>query len=248
MQNNTFNIQISTKTLIFLIKYGKLNSEDLKMKYSEFKEELENSLIYEFFGKIFRFLKQYKFMSILLLVAFVSLALLFAPILNRSSHPNEKQGSETILIKDENFINYVTVCVSGEVKNPGTYTLTDEQRVEDAIESAGGLTQNAYTKNINFAQRLTDEQYIYIQSVEEAENSQKVPTSSGKKSQFSGIVNINTATAAELSKLPGIGEVTASRIIEYRTNVGPFTDTRDIMNVEGIGTALYEKIKNNITI
>lgn len=218
------------------------------MKYSEFKEEFENSLIFEFFVKIINFLKQYKFMSILLLVAFFSLALLFAPILNRYSHPNEKQGSETILIKDENFTNYVTVCVSGEVKNPGTYTLTDEQRIEDAIKHAGGLTQNAYTKNINFAQRLTDEQYIYIQSNEEAEIAQKSETTSNKKSQFSGIVNINTATTTELSKLPGIGNVTASRIVEYRTNVGPFTDSRDIMNVEGIGISIYEKIKNNITI
>ena len=69
------------------------------MKYSEFKEELENSLIYEFFGKIFNFLRQYKFMSILILIAFVSLALLFAPIIIRYSPTNDKQGSETILFK-----------------------------------------------------------------------------------------------------------------------------------------------------
>ena len=218
------------------------------MKYSEFKEELENSLIYEFLSKIFNFLRQYKFMSILIFVAFVSLALLFAPIINRYSRINNKQGSETIITKDDKFKNSVTVCISGEVMNPGTYTLTDEQRIEDAIELAGGLTKNAYTKNINLAQRVSDEQYIYIQSVEEAENSQKVPTSSSKKAQFSGIVNINTATIAELTKLPGIGEVTASRIIEYRNNAGAFTDKRDIMNVEGIGTSIYEKIKNNITI
>ena len=187
-------------------------------------------------------------MSILIFVAFVSLALLFAPIINRYSPTNNKQGSETILTKNDDFTNSVTVCISGEVNKPGTYTMTDEQRVEDVIKKAGGLTKNAYTQNINLAQRLSDEQYIYIQSINEAEISQKSPTSSNKKSQFNGIININTATVAELTKLPGIGEVTASRIIEYRNNVGPFTDKRDIMNVEGIGNSTYDKIKNNITI
>lgn len=219
------------------------------MKLSELKEKVEKSIIYEFCSKIYLFLKEYKFMTIVLVSVILGIAVMLSPIMYRLVYQNPSSDQSNIA-NTGIYEDAVTVCVAGEVQNPGNYTLTSDDRIEDAIEMAGGLTDNADTSDINLAQRLSDEQYIKIPSIQAENSSSSDNHSSAETSKeiLTGIVNINTASAAELQQLPGIGEVTANRIIEYRNNVGTFADKRDIMNVKGIGNSIYDKIKNNITI
>lgn len=131
-------------------------------------------------------------------------------------------------------VNYIYVDVKGEVENPGVYRVSDKCRVFQVLEIAGGLTSESDTSNVNLASKIVDEQIIRIPKV----------ASSG----FSQIININTATATELDSLPGIGYSTATNIIDYRTNNGLFKAKEEIKLVNGIGDAIYEQIKDLITI
>ena len=126
----------------------------------------------------------------------------------------------------------VTVYITGEVRNPGLYSLPYGSRVKDAVEAAGGFTNEAYVEGLNLAARLRDGQHIPVYSRNE------VPQK----------VNINTADKWLLEALPGIGPTTARRIVEYREEHGPFGQIEDIKKVRGIGEGTFEKIKDKITI
>lgn len=157
------------------------------------------------------------------------------------------------------------VDVKGSVKNPGVYKFDDGKRVIDAIEEAGGLKKNANTNNINLSKKLTSEMVIYVYSNSEIKNNNSLSCNdicnvevievnnciekneiSNEKSN--SLININTATLEELQTLSGIGESKAKSIIEYRSNNGSFKTIDDLKNVSGIGDALFEKIKDNITV
>lgn len=149
------------------------------------------------------------------------------------------------------------VQVSGAVVQPGVYELPEGSRVRDAVQSAGGLTVDAYLSGVNLAALLEDGQSIIIQAnpsipaqrgnalsvTTEPAPAQGLPTSAASI----GFININTATLEEFDQLPGIGPVIAQRILDYRTTNGPFATIEDIMNVPGIGTATFNKIKDLIT-
>lgn len=138
----------------------------------------------------------------------------------------------------ENISNsYIFIDVDGAVKNPGMYQLKDGDRVNDAIITAGGLADNAYTKNLNKARKLTDGEKIYIFTEVEIENA----------AADNNLININTASLNDLMSLPGIGEVYANRIIDYRNNK-QYSSIEEIKNIEGIGEKTFEKIKDLITI
>jgi len=126
----------------------------------------------------------------------------------------------------------IAVSVTGEVNNPGIYNLPQGARVDDAIEAAGGFTSDAYTQELNLAQRLWDGDRVHIPKIGD------VPQK----------VSINTADAWLLESLPGIGEVLAQRIIDYRTEHGPFLSIEEIENVEGVGEATYNGLKDLITV
>ena len=153
----------------------------------------------------------------------------------------EEENSYTNITNQKIF-----VTVAGEVKIPGIYEMSTNDRINDAIINAGGFTENAYTDNINLSQRLSDEQYIYIMDKDQGEVYEK--DSMNEENKFDVIVNINTATKNELCKLPGIGEKTAEKIINYRTINGGFNKIDELMNVEGIGQSKFNKIKNNLTV
>lgn len=135
-------------------------------------------------------------------------------------------------------VSYIYVDVKGEVNNPGVYRLTESSRAFQAIELAGGLTSDAYTRDVNLAHILVDEEIIYI-PYEGEEVSAEIASSK---------ININKATVEELELLNGIGNVTAQNIVSYREENGPFTSIEDIKNVTNIKDAVYEKIKNYITV
>lgn len=131
----------------------------------------------------------------------------------------------------------IVVHVAGAVNQPGLVNLKSGARVADAIEAAGGATADADTDALNLAQQLEDGEKITVPS--------KNAEASGSSG---GMININTATAEELQTLPGVGEVLAQNIIDYRTENGGFSSTEDIKNVDRIGDKLYEKIADKITI
>ncbi len=141
----------------------------------------------------------------------------------------------------------IGVHVVGAVVNPGVYFLRQGSRVEDALEAAGGPTEEADLVRVNLAKRVYDEEQIYVPRLGE-ENPPLSPPSTSSGGQVGGKININTATAAELDTLPGIGPVLAQRIIDYRKANGPFAAIEDIKNVQGIGEGIFEEIKELIFV
>ena len=136
----------------------------------------------------------------------------------------------------------VIVHVAGAVVNPGVYTLTGDVRVIDAIEAAGGMTDEADGDALNLAAPIEDGQKITVYTTEQTAGS---GTGTGSNT---GLININTASQDELETLPGIGEVIAGNIIDYREDNGSFSSIEEIKNVNRIGDKLYEQIKDLITI
>jgi competence protein ComEA len=143
----------------------------------------------------------------------------------------------------------IIVDVSGAVANPGVYQMPVGSRVEDAIKEAGGLLPDAYAETLNMAAPLSDGSKVLVPILNEQSTSPvDGQTSTGSSAYPSLQVNINTATLESLMTLPGIGEVKAQAIIDYRTEHGPFSAPEEIQNVHGIGPATYENLKDLITI
>jgi len=139
-------------------------------------------------------------------------------------------------IKEEAKV-YIYVDMDGAVVNPGVYGLIEGSRVIDAINMAGGLTEKAFTQNLNKARKLVDGEKIFIN--EEGEAADVFIDDK--------LININTASENSLMSLPGIGEVYAKRIIEYR-NAKRFNSIEEIKNIQGIGDKTFDKLKDLITI
>ena len=125
---------------------------------------------------------------------------------------------------------FVHVC--GEVLNPGVYKLPEGSRIVDAVKAAGGLSAEASEESVNLAEVVTDGMQVVIQNRIEAEAAAKQMAESD-----AGLVNLNTATKAQLMELPGIGESKAEDIIHYRETVGGFRTIEEIMQVPGIKEA-----------
>lgn len=141
----------------------------------------------------------------------------------------------------------VCVHVDGAVERPGVYVLRGvSPRVGEAVELAGGLTEDADTTTVNLAAPLSDGQKVYVPAAGE----EAVPASTGVSANVDGsaVININTATAEELEELPGVGTATAAAIIEEREAGGPFTAPEDIMRVSGIGEKKYERMRAYIGV
>jgi competence protein ComEA len=135
------------------------------------------------------------------------------------------------------------VYVSGAVAQPDVYTLPPESIVKDAVLAAGGPTSDADLDHINLALSLADGQQVHVPRVGE----EGVPVQSPTGQRGSGArININTADAAALELLPGIGPALAQRIVDYRQAHGPFARVEDIMKVSGIGQGTFEKIRDLI--
>jgi competence protein ComEA len=149
----------------------------------------------------------------------------------------------------------IVVYVSGAVEKAGLLRLAPEARLNDALQEAGPL-QEADLEALNPAERLKDGQKIVIPYKEQASGSpsalnsgQAAAQESGRNSITSdGKININTAGEAELDKLPGVGPALAQRIIQYRTENGPFAQPEDLQNVSGIGPKTYEKMSALVVV
>lgn len=147
---------------------------------------------------------------------------------------------------------YIYVC--GAVALPGVYSLRQGSRLYEAVELAGGLTQDADETCLNMAREITDGEQVVILTQEETALLKASGTyfteNSGQEvsEKASGLVNINTADAAELTSVSGIGESRAQAIIEYREKNGMFHSIEDIKKVDGIKEGLFSKIKDKIKI
>ena len=159
-------------------------------------------------------------------------------------------------------VRLISVYICGEVRNPGIYEAPQGAMLNDIIEDAGGLTENASINNINLVYQITENMSIYVPSEDEIKTGftggdiirqdgvYVWGNSSGGSSEPGGstlMVNINTAALDELKSLPGIGEVTAQAIIDYR-NTTPFSAIEDIKNVTGIGDSKFNRIKDYICV
>ena len=170
---------------------------------------------------------------------------------------------------------YYQVDIKGEVINPGIYTVKEGSRVIDVIRLAGDLTEVADTSVLNLSKKVKDEMVIIVYSYDEVENftatkekeeieqeaclsqngiqndaciKDSTDDTSSSSVVISGKVSLNTATLDELMTLPGIGESKAQAIIEYREEVGAFQNIEELKEVSGIGDAIFDQIKENITI
>ena len=166
---------------------------------------------------------------------------------------NEKIAIQNVLTtedepeKIENEI--IKVYVTGEVKNQGVIELEQGSRIVDAIEKAGGQTEEANLKNVNLAYELEDGQKIYIPNKSE-ENTNEITDDGVTEidSKENDTININKANEKELQELNGIGESLASSIIKYREDNGKFKNIEDLKNVPGIGESKFSNIKEKIKV
>ncbi|HEM5295372.1 TPA: helix-hairpin-helix domain-containing protein [Streptococcus suis] len=145
----------------------------------------------------------------------------------------------------------LVVDVKGAVAKPGLYTLEADARVNDAVDAAGGLTSQADPKSINLAQKLSDEAVVYVASKDENISVVASTTASSAMSQEeknTSLVNLNTATEADLQTISGIGAKRATDIIAYREANGGFKSVDDLNNVSGIGDKTMESIRPYVTV
>ena len=182
------------------------------------------------------------------------------------------------LVEEKENIQTIFVEIKGAVNNPGVYEFEEGKRVIDAINMAGGLLKNAYTKNLNLSKKLTDEMYIivytnyeinkYKEDNDKKENiTEEIVCASSEcicpditndacinesikeeKEETTSKISINNASKEELMTITSIGESKANAIIKYREENNGFKSIEEIKNVSGIGDALFEKIKDNIAL
>lgn len=213
---------------------------------------------------------------ILFLIIFSGMFMVHASSSDTTVSIEDTNQSEIKDEKEE--ISEIVVDVKGAVNMPGVYHMQSNSYVYQAIEAAGGLLDTADTSVLNLSKHLSDSMVVIIYTKEEValsktanekvkyvevnipcvcpdnmndaciEKNNSDDNANNSKNDDDKLININEATLEELLKLDGIGASKASAIIEYRIQMGSFKKIDDILNVSGIGDALFEKIKNKITI
>ena len=160
-----------------------------------------------------------------------------------SEKEEKSQKSETEEVVEKDLI---TVDVKGAVKSPGIYDLPVGSRINDAVQKAGGLTDNADSKSINLAQRISDEALVYVPTKEEATSQEAHSNASNTKENKK--VNLNKASLEELKQVKGLGAKRAQDIIDHRESNGKFKSVDELKKVSGIGAKTIEKLKEYVTV
>lgn len=241
--------------------------------------------MYERFKEVF--IKNKKllfFLGITIIIVITLILFFYFDIINKINSINSNLNNkieEKILNEDKEVLspeneeqNYIYVDIKGEIKKPGTYKMTKDDRVIDVIEKAGGLTSNASTKANNLSKKLIDEMVIIIYSKNEINefsktkekeeqliincnnannnynnnNSSCISKIQENNNEKTSKVSINKASKEELMTINGVGESKAESIIKYRTEIGLFKTLEELKEVSGIGESLYDKIKDYITL
>ncbi len=168
---------------------------------------------------------------------------------------NIVEESEETEVEQKN--ETIKVHITGAVKKSGIVEIEEKSRIGDAIEAAGGITEDANLTDVNLAYVVQDGQKICIPSIDEKQNTITEDTVVSAEAgygvievhtEYNTLVNINKANVTELMIIPGIGEATAAKIIEYRKTNGNFKKIEDIKKVSGIGDSKYNTIKEYITV
>ncbi len=205
---------------------------------------------------MFDFSKREKILLGILLVLFISIgAITYYAFFRESPEIAFKLQEEPAIPVTAPVVETekIVIHVAGAVKNPGVYTLEEGKRVKDAIEVAGGHLPEADILRLNLAQKLHDEDKLYVPKIGETSEQSDAESPSygatvGVSSKSDGKIDINTAGETELTQLPGIGSVTAQKILDYRKANGSFKTIDDIKNVSGIGDKKFEQIKDKIKV
>ena len=197
-------------------------------------------------------------------IIFLVLGLLYYLNLDNESEEELTFNITTTTKSEKKEKNYIDI--KGSVKKPGVYEFKENDRVIDAINMAGGLKKNANTSNINLSEKLKSEMVIYVYSDSEIKKGNNalscnticetkvieinncIEEKTNNNNTNNNLININIASLEELQTLTGIGESKAKNIIDYRTTNGSFKTIEEIKNISGIGDALFEKIKDKITV
>lgn len=185
-------------------------------------------------------------------------------IINEDNYEEIEYEEENIIqntIEGEKQEKEIIVHIAGEVNKEGIVKIKEGARIADVIDEAGGLTEKSNIKNVNLAYIVKDGQKITIPSIEEQnlqdntiteyitkENGENVIQDNDNQEENNIKININKATKEELTKLPGIGDSTADKIIEYRNTNGEFSSIEDIKNVSGIGESKFNNIIDYIEV
>ena len=170
----------------------------------------------------------------------------------------------------ESRLEKIFVYVCGSVRQPGVYEFQDGARIYEAVEAAGGMLEEADSRAVNLAAQLKDQMQIYIPSQTETAGgggsgntqdtyvltgetsdgagSEPVAGAAGAAGDTEGRVNINTAQESQLTTLPGIGPSKAKDIIEYREAHGAFSSVEELMDIPGIKSGVFDKIKDKVTV
>ena len=141
----------------------------------------------------------------------------------------------------------ITVDVKGAVKSPGIYDLPVGSRVHDAVQKAGGLTEEADSKSLNLAQKVSDEALVYVPTKGE-EASQQTASGTTPSTSKEKKVNLNKASLEELKQVKGLGGKRAQDIIDHREANGKFKSVDELKRVSGIGAKTIEKLKDYVTV
>lgn len=177
-----------------------------------------------------------------------------AESISNGGEENSKTSEET-----QEALQEAVICVHicGAVAAEGVYRLSEGSRLIDGVTAAGGFLPAADTSYHNLAALLSDGQKIYVPTVEEtkdvpvSERTEPVGNSGAERTEKAAQqakVNINTADIEELTTLSGIGESKAKSILQYREKVGAFQKIEELKNVSGIGEAMFERVKEDITV
>ena len=169
--------------------------------------------------------------------------------LKEEKNSGESQEAEDI----QEETSAIWVDVSGAVKNPGVYKLENDARIFQAIEAAGGFSEDADLQLLNQAAEISDGEKIFVYTKEETQTLKEQGISSEQEKENAekaeeAKININQASLEELQEIPGIGEARAQAIIAYREETGGFGSIEDIQQVSGIKGKTFEKIEPYITV
>ena len=201
-------------------------------------------------------------MGIIIVLVFIILFINFysdnseAIIINNETEAINETNDKTTMFGIIEQNKKITIHIIGEVNNPGVYTLNENSRIKDAIDNAGGQTEDADLSKINLAYIIEDGMQIYVPSYEE--NKQDYITEEAGEGVIvetlindthkNSKVNINLANKEKLLTLPGVGESTAQKIIDYRNKNGKFKQIEELKNISGIGDSKFNNLKERIII
>lgn len=189
------------------------------------------------------------------IVLIVALIIIFVKVMNTDFFSTSDDGitvqkaydssaKDSLNAESDEDDGYIYTHITGEIKKPGVYKMKAGTRMDDLVKEAGGLTDDADIDQINLSEKLVDEERIIVPSKsgssEEGMTSTAIDTKTKK-------ININKASLSELMTLPGVGEKTAQKFIDYREQK-KFKKIEDVMNIEGIGENKFKNIKEYISV